>query len=63
MILIIIIISLGKTLLSYIEHITHARAHTHQPTTIAILVVAVWWVVAANDDEVNAPFSSPLNGR
>ena len=77
MILIIIIISLGKILLSYIANTsrtharthahTHARAHTHsrtqQPTTIAILAVAVRWVGAPNHDKVNASYSPSLNGR
>ena len=69
MILIIIIISLGKILLSCIAHHarmlarTHTHSRIHQPTTIAILVVAVRWVGAPNHDEVNAHFSTPLNVR
>ena len=75
MIFIIIIISLGKILLSYIANTScmHARMHalarththsrSHQPTTIAVLVVVVRWVGAPNHDEVNAHFSPPLNGR
>ena len=64
MISIIIIISLGQILLSYIANTsrththarTHARMHTHPPTTVADQVVAVQWVGAPNHDEVSAPF-------
>ena len=76
MILIIIIISLVKyyyrilqTRHARMHARTHTRTHahtrsrTHQPTTIVILVVAVRWVGAPNHDEVNAPFSPPLNDR
>ena len=78
MILIIIIISLGQILLSYIANTsrthartharTHGRTHTHSrpPTTVAVQVVAVRWVCAPNHEEVNAPFSLvplAMNGR
>ena len=73
-ILIIIMISLGQILLSYLANTsrtharTHARtlAHTRLPTTIAVQVVAVRWVGAPSHDEVNAPFSPvplAMNGR
>ena len=52
-ILIIIIISLGQILLSYIANTSHMQAHTH--TVVAVQVVAVRWV-----SEVNAPFCRSL---
>ena len=70
MILIIIIISLGQILLSYIAKTlrTHARTHarTHTPTAIAVQVVAARWVGVPNHDEVIAPVSPvplTMNGR
>ena len=78
MILIIIIISLGKVLLSYIANTsrthactharmyvhTHAHTHTHSRTcSHQPTTIAVRWVGAPTHDEVNAPFSPALNDR
>ena len=57
MILIIIIISLGQILLSYIANTSRTRIRTRPPSTIAVQVVDARWVSAPNHDEVNAPFS------
>ena len=68
MILIIIIITLGQILSSYIANTsrthacmharTHARPHTraHTHTALAVPVVAVRWVGAPNHDGVNTTF-------
>ena len=75
-ILIIIMISLGQILLSYIENTSrthartharththaHTRAHAHTTTTIAVQVAAVRWVGEPNHDEVNSPFIQ-INSR
>ncbi len=67
-ILIVLIISMGQILLSYIADTSrtharaHARAHTHTPPSPFRLSLFDW-SVAPNREGVNAPVPRAINGR